>query len=80
MEDILLVTGCHRTRSWSNIAFQGADGDKKFSLGVNVAGVLGASINWESSNVNVSGALHNPGPSGNVRVTDYKGHQILKKL
>ena len=80
MEDIILVTGCHRTRSWSNIAFQGVEGDKQFSLGVNVAGALGASIKWKSSTVNVSGALHNQGPSGEVGVTAYDGHRILKKF
>ena len=72
MEDIILVTGCHRTRSWSNIAFHGVvEGDKQFSLGVNVTGDSGTNIKWKYSTVNVSGALHNEGPSGEVRVTAY---------
>ena len=72
MEDIVLVTGCHRTRSWSNIAFKEAEADTQFSLGVNVAGALSASVRWESSNVNVPGALRNHGPSGKVCATCHR--------
>lgn len=81
MEDIVLVTGCHRTRSWSNIAFQDeAEVNKKLSFGFSITTLGGASIHWESSNKNVSGALHNHGPSGKVCATDYEGHQVLNKL
>ena len=77
MEDIVLVTGCHRTRSWSNLAFREVRENTKFSLKVDVAGTLGASIRWKSSKLNVPGALHNQGPSGEVRITNCKGHGPL---
>ncbi|KAH9035128.1 hypothetical protein EDB83DRAFT_2415936 [Lactarius deliciosus] len=37
MEDIILVTGTHRTRSWTNVAFPGGPEDGQVSLGANVA-------------------------------------------
>ena len=64
MEDIILVTGCHRTKSWTNIAFNEAQAGT-LSLQVHVAGTLGGNINW--GNVRVQGAVHNQGPSGRVR-------------
>ena len=79
MEDIVLVTGCHRTKSWSNIAFNEVRGDTQFSLGVDVPSVLSAGIDWRVSRLTVPGALHNHGPNGKVRVTDFRGHRILLK-
>jgi hypothetical protein len=67
MEDIVLVTGCHRTRSWSNIAFNEVHADARFSLGVEVAGAFGARINWRASSLRVEGAILSQGPSGEVR-------------
>ena len=69
MEDIVLVTGYHRTRTWSNIAFNEVQTDARFSVGVEVAGALGANINWRSSDLRIQGALLNRGPSGEVRVS-----------
>ena len=67
MEDIILVTGCHRTKSWTNIAFNEVQTGAQLSLQVNVADALGANINWGISNVRIQGAVHNQGPSGKVR-------------
>ncbi|KAH9032017.1 hypothetical protein EDB85DRAFT_1957290 [Lactarius pseudohatsudake] len=64
MEDIVLVTGCHRTRSWSNITFNEVQADAQFSLGVEVAGTLGASVNWRASSLRIQGAVLSQGPSG----------------
>ncbi|KAI9445972.1 hypothetical protein H4582DRAFT_1783227, partial [Lactarius indigo] len=36
MEDIVLVTGCHRTRSWTNTAFNETQTNAQLSLGVEV--------------------------------------------
>jgi len=69
MEDIVLVTGFHRTKSWSNIALAGVETDTRLSLGVEVTGALGANINWRASNVSTHGAVQNEGPSGEVRGT-----------
>ncbi|KAH9032012.1 hypothetical protein EDB85DRAFT_1957234 [Lactarius pseudohatsudake] len=64
MEDIILVTGCHRTRSWTNIAFNEVQSGAQLSLKVDVADALGANVNWGVSNVRIQGAVHNQGPSG----------------
>jgi hypothetical protein len=67
MEDIILVTGCHRTRSWTNIAFNEVQAGAQLSLEVDVADALGTSITWGASNVRSQGVVHNQGPSGRVR-------------
>ncbi|KAH8999211.1 hypothetical protein EDB92DRAFT_942199 [Lactarius akahatsu] len=64
MEDIVLVTGCHRTRSWSNIAFNDIQTDARLSLGVEVAGTLGASVNWRVSSHRLQGAVLGHRPNG----------------
>jgi hypothetical protein len=69
MEDIVFVTGCHRTRSWCNVAFTEVHTDAQFSLGVEVTGAFGARINWRASNLHVQGAVLSQGPSGEVRGT-----------
>jgi hypothetical protein len=69
MEDILFVTGCHRTRSWCNVAFTEVDTDAQFTLGVEVTGTLGASINWRASSHRIQGAVLSQGPSGEVSRT-----------
>ncbi|KAH9163724.1 hypothetical protein EDB89DRAFT_1859852 [Lactarius sanguifluus] len=74
MGDIILVTGYHRTRSWSNITFNEVQTDAQFSLGVDVAGAFGASVNWRASSLQIQGAVPNHGPSGEVGVTGRKGH------
>jgi hypothetical protein len=76
MEDIVLVTGCHRTRTWSNIAFNEVQTDARFSFGVEVAGALGASINWRFSDLRIQGAVLNRGPSGEVRVI-LRGEELV---
>ncbi len=69
MEDIVLVTGFHRTRSWSNVAFNEVQADARFSLGVEVTGALGASVRWRASSLRIQGAVLSQGPSGEVRDT-----------
>ncbi|KAH9066183.1 hypothetical protein EDB87DRAFT_1573806 [Lactarius vividus] len=64
MGDIILVTGYHRTGSWSNITFNEIQADAQFSLGVEVAGAFGASVNWRASSLRIQGAVPNHGPSG----------------
>jgi hypothetical protein len=67
MEDIILVTGTHRTRSWTNVAFPGGPEDGHVSLGANVAfrGDI-VTINWTFSNERNRGAVLNCGPNGEV--------------
>ena len=66
MEEILLVTGCHRARSFTNILFsEGRDG-ARVSFGVQV-GNYGAKIEWEVSHEQIREVLIQRGPSGDVR-------------
>jgi hypothetical protein len=71
MEDIILVTGCHRTRSWASVVFSEDPEDAQVSFGVEVTGVNGpnTNINWRFSPENSGGAVVNWGPDG--RVCDY---------
>jgi hypothetical protein len=66
MEDIVLVTGRHRTRSWTNIAFYEGQADAQVSFGVRVADDVSASVNWQVSRKNIQGAMLSQGPSGMV--------------
>ncbi|KAH9031012.1 hypothetical protein EDB85DRAFT_1389381 [Lactarius pseudohatsudake] len=61
MEDIVLVTGRHRTRSWTNIAlFE----NSRVTLGVQVNDDVGANVNWQISREHIQGAMLSEGPSG----------------
>ena len=67
MEDIILVTGTHRTRSWTNVAFPGGQEGAKASFGAK-AGHHGdtIAINWQFSHERNQGAVLNCGPDGEV--------------
>ena len=69
MEDIVFVTGRHRTRSWTNIAFYEGQADAQVSFGVQVTDEVGATtgINWQVERRNIQGAMLSQGPSGSVR-------------
>jgi hypothetical protein len=60
MEEIILVTGCDRTRSWTNV-------DAQASFGVKVVHDLDTSVDIQFSPRHVEGALLNQGPEGKVR-------------
>ena len=67
MEDIILVTGTHRTRSWTNVAFPGGQEDAQVSFGANVATRGDAvSVDWKISHEYNRGAVLNCGPGGEV--------------
>jgi hypothetical protein len=69
MEEIILVTGCDRTRSWTNVAFLENRVDSHVSFGVKVE-VEGpdTSINFQFSPENARGAVLLHGPEGKVRL------------
>ena len=67
MEEIVLVTGCDRTRSWTNVAFLGGQVDARVSFGAKVEGPE-TSINFQSSPGNARGAVLRHGPEGTVRL------------
>ena len=66
MEEIILVTGCHRTRTWANTTFLEGQTRAQASFGVKVNGV---NINWQFSLGSAHGAVCSWGPEGNVSVS-----------
>ncbi|KAH9031594.1 hypothetical protein EDB83DRAFT_1841824 [Lactarius deliciosus] len=68
MEDIVLVTGRHRTRSWTNIAFIESQGrvQRQVAFGVHVSGTPPSyiSVDWKSPRELGQGVASNMGPSG----------------
>jgi hypothetical protein len=67
MEEIILVTGCDRTRSWANITFLGGESDAEASFGVKVFHTGDNSIGVQFSPGHVTGAVLNHGLEGAVR-------------
>jgi hypothetical protein len=69
MEDIILVTGSHCTRSCTNVAFAGGQDDAQISFGAKVDhNGDGVSINWKFSHEQNRGVVLNYGPEGKVRL------------
>ncbi len=66
MEDIILVTGCHRTISWANIVFYDGDVNTQVALGVQVPYTPENTVNWRVSNQDVHGAVTSHRSSGEV--------------
>ena len=64
MEDIVLVTGTHLTRSWINVAFLEDQTDSWVSFEFQRA--ADTSINWHVSPDRIIGAVLNSGPTGKV--------------
>jgi hypothetical protein len=62
-EDIVLVTGCHLTRTWATIAFR--EEGEQLSFGVQVSGV--DDVMWKFTREGAQGVVYNLGPSGQVR-------------
>jgi hypothetical protein len=67
MEDIVLVTGYDRTRSWTNVAFLGDQKGARVSFRVKVMNALDSGIHVQFSHGYAKGALLNHGPEGKVR-------------
>ena len=67
MEELILVTGCDHTRSWTNIAFFGSQNNAQASFGVKIIHGPPISISWQPSPERVRGAVLHRGPSGTVR-------------
>jgi hypothetical protein len=68
MEDIILVTGTHRTRSYVNVAFPGGqrNAQASFRAMVDCPDDI-VVINWQVSHERNRGAFLNCGPEGEVR-------------
>ena len=67
MEEIILVTGCDLTRSWTNVAFLGGEADAQVSFGVKVEGP-NTRIDFQFSPEHARGAVLRHGPEGTVRL------------
>jgi hypothetical protein len=66
MEEIIMVTGCDRARSWTNVAFLGSQLDARMSFGVNAVDSPNTSIKFQFLPEHVRGAVINQGPEGTV--------------
>jgi hypothetical protein len=75
IEEIILVTGCDRTKSWANIAFFGNQADSQASFGVRVEGP-DPKITFQFPLENAQGAVLHHGPDGKVRL--YAIHNIRR--
>ncbi len=71
MEEIILVTGFDRSRSWTNVTFLGGQADAQVSFGVKVEG-NDTNINFQLSPELVRGAVISQGPAGTVRLYMFK--------
>jgi hypothetical protein len=64
MEDIVLVTGCHRTKSRSNIVFYDNQVKSRVSLRVRTPAI--GTVHWQVLSQRIQGAMLSHGPSGEV--------------
>lgn len=68
MEEIILVTGCDRTVSWTNVTFFGDQDDAQASFGVKHSHGGDPDNNIQFSRELVEGAVLTHGPEGTVRL------------
>ena len=72
MEEIILITGCDPTKSWTNVAFLGNQVDARVTFGVKVDDLQNGT-NFQFSPDHVRGAVLNEGPVGRVRLSSFGG-------
>lgn len=70
MEEIILVTGCDRTKSWTNVAFLGGGYKAKASFRQRIFDGPDNSIAIRFSDDHCIEAVLNLGPEGSVRRSD----------
>ncbi|KAI0289863.1 hypothetical protein BC826DRAFT_970762 [Russula brevipes] len=82
MEDIVLVTGCHLTRSWANIAFLQGRGEARVSFGAQVTDV--SNIEWCFPPEGRQRVALNFGPNGRNLPEDQcifiRGFRVTRRL
>jgi len=64
MEDIILVTGFHRARSWANVAFLEGQEEGQASFGVDVVDGPDVDVQWQFAPEHIQGAVWNRSPGG----------------
>jgi hypothetical protein len=62
MEEIILVTGCHRTRSWANVTFLEGHTDAQASFKIKEEHDPATGVKWQFSPLSAQGAMCNWGP------------------
>jgi hypothetical protein len=67
MEEIVLVTGRDRTKSWTNVALLGCQAEAQVSFAFRAVEDPGDGIEWQVSPGQIGGAVLAQGPSGQVR-------------
>ena len=77
MEDIILVTGCDRTKSWTNIVFLGNQGDGQVSFGTSAEG-SNTGVNFQFLPEHARGAVVRQGPEGTVRLYAARNKQGIR--
>ena len=70
MEDIILVTGCHRTRSHYNIVFYESQEGSRVLLSFQTPAT--DAVHWQVLGQQTQRAMLGRGPSGVVRGHDYQ--------
>jgi hypothetical protein len=70
MEEIILVTGRHLARSWTNVAFLEGQSGEQMSFGV-TTDASGVNVEWQHSREDIRGVAFNCGPSGQVRLLTF---------
>jgi hypothetical protein len=80
MADIILVTGCHHTGSWTNVTFNGVQAGAQLSpLNVDSQNSPMDVSAQSLGNVNFKTMVYNQGPSGEVSGMQIsRAKQILK--
>jgi hypothetical protein len=71
MEDIILVTGCHHSKTWANVVFVENQTDAQASFGIRMCRSNedhGISVKWEFPLGKARGAVRRWGPDGNLNV------------
>ena len=83
MEDIIMVTGCHHTRTWANVVFLENQTHAQASFGIKVTQSREApdvSIKWDFPLGKAQGAVCSWGPEGNLNVCHLEGDIDFHKL
>lgn len=64
MEDIILVTGCHRSRCWASVTFLEGHAESRatFKIKVEHSTAVGVSVKYHFSTRDVLGAMCSWGP------------------
>ena len=78
MEDMILVTGCHRTRSYTNVIFSESQDGAQVLFGVRVGG-SGTGVEWRFSCEQI-GVVAKCGPNGDVRPFSHHDDRSLGQL